>query len=57
MGQTSKYNLPYPEPTDQADIPKDFKALVEKIEEILTNSNSKLIPTRRRSRTNISKKI
>lgn len=54
MGQTSKYNLPYPEPTDQADIPKDLKALVEKIEEILTNNNNKLIPTRRHNRTSIS---
>lgn len=35
MGKTTKYEIPYPEPEDLADIPKDVKTIVEKIEETI----------------------
>lgn len=35
MGKTTKYEIPYPEPEDLADIPKDVKTTVEKIEETI----------------------
>lgn len=35
MGKTTKYAIPYPEPEDLADIPKDAKTTVEKIEETI----------------------
>ena len=38
MGSTTKYNLPYPEQSDFADIPKDMKKLAEKIESTIDKS-------------------
>lgn len=35
MGKTTKYEIPYPEPENLADIPKDAKTTVEKIEETI----------------------
>jgi hypothetical protein len=32
MGSTPKYNLPYPELTDSANVPRDVKALAEAVE-------------------------
>ena len=32
MGQTTKYKFPYPESSDNADVPKDMKNLAESIE-------------------------
>lgn len=32
---TEKYNLPYPELTDEANVPQDIQKLVEKLEELL----------------------
>lgn len=37
MGVTTKYNLPYPELTDQANVPEDMKKLCEKIEDSYEN--------------------
>lgn len=37
MGVTTKYNLPYPELTDQANVPEDIKKLCEKIEDSYEN--------------------
>ena len=33
MGQTTNYNLPYPEPTDTANVPADMRLLAEAVEE------------------------
>ena len=32
MGATSYYALPYPDPTSTVDVPRDIKALAEKLE-------------------------
>lgn len=40
MGVTTKYNLPYPELTDQANVPEDMKKLCEKIEDSYENFTS-----------------
>lgn len=32
MGQTAKFNLPYPELTDTPDVPRDMKALADAVE-------------------------
>ncbi|HKE79049.1 MAG TPA: hypothetical protein VKB54_07060 [Solirubrobacteraceae bacterium] len=35
MGQTATYQLPFPEPTDPADVPTDLKELAERIEAVV----------------------
>lgn len=42
MGQTTlKYKLPYPESSDNADVPKDIKALAESVEGQFDNFDTK----------------
>lgn len=41
MGKTTRYEIPYPNPDDLADIPKNLKDIVKKIEEILDSKIDK----------------
>lgn len=41
MGQTTKYKFPYPESSDNADVPKDMKNLAESIEGEFNNFDTK----------------
>lgn len=35
MGQTVNYQIPYPELTDTVDVPRDFKAMADKVDTLL----------------------
>lgn len=35
MGQTVNYQIPYPELTDTVDVPRDFKAMADKVDTVL----------------------
>ena len=41
MGKTAKYNLPYPENTDKANVPQDLKNLAEQAEAALDKKVNK----------------
>jgi hypothetical protein len=42
VGQTSKYQLPFPELGDPPDVPKDVKALAEKTEDVVATVSNKV---------------
>jgi len=43
MGRTTKYQLPYPALTDQANVPEDMQELAEKAEEVLASIDGRTL--------------
>lgn len=43
MGATTNYGLPYPEPGDSVDVPRDIKALADRLEASLNSIKAEVV--------------